>query len=511
MGLVWIVTTGNSDVKLLTDKGYSALKDNEIKRKLLGSWYTKDLLAKVNKVNKDDWTLHARFTGIIYGDAIATHFHVLKFPLLDGFCNQLVKSDKKPDRIIILLTDQENIFEMGDRSDIDCPYWKDTCTLEPILSHYLRQKYKDILIEPIFLQPKSDSKGLDDWDVTLKLVQTEFDKLGITQDDEVIVSHQAGTPAISSAVQFVGLSMFGSKVNFLLSNERTHEVTLSNKYSSYLRSMQIRDAENLLSRYDYSGVKALIYSCLDDEGKTLLDAAIQWNLAEFDKFRDNLPSFYKENLDLWWSAGYESAYLAVIRYYQENIVEALFHSFRAIEGLICKWAENKYTKHILNDKNGSPQIKESIKTVLPNYWEKIQEKNESWLKQQEKDNENRLKKGKDIKEYSVGLFSQNLYILLEDIRPDCKENEYMKKGLYSAKDARNQQFHRLLALQEEDLIKAWKVSSISEWQNAILGCLNFIAKDDLTKEFKSLKEASLMSQIHQELEEKIKAIASYPH
>ena len=54
MSVVWIVTTGNSDVKLLTDKDFSFLKDTSVKEDLLGSCYTR---FKPIKNDKDDFSL----------------------------------------------------------------------------------------------------------------------------------------------------------------------------------------------------------------------------------------------------------------------------------------------------------------------------------------------------------------------------------------------------------------------------------------------------------------------
>ena len=112
-------------------------------------------------------------------------------------------------------------------------------------------------------KPEAGQIGLDDWNVTLKLVQDKFSGLGIKQDDLVIVSHQAGTPAISSAVQFASLSMFGNKVRFLTSNERTGVASLDPS-SSYFESMQIQEAQKLLKSYDYVGVENVLGNMLKE-------------------------------------------------------------------------------------------------------------------------------------------------------------------------------------------------------------------------------------------------------
>ena len=511
MALIWIMTTGNSDVKLLTDKGYSTLKDNEIKRKLLGSCYTKDLLVKVNK---DDWTLPARFTGIVYGDAIATHFHVLKFPLLDGFCNQLVKSDKKPDRIIILLTDQENIFESGDRSDPNSPYWKDTCTLQPIFEHYFRSKYDvNVSVKSVLLSPKVGEIGLDNWNATLSLVQNTLANLTINEDDSVIVSHQAGTPAISSAVQFASLSSFGGKVSFLTSNERTGVASLDPS-SSYFESMQIQEAQKLLQNYNYVGVESVLKERLevdDHEAKNilaLLEVAKLWNLSKFDDdFKGKMESLDIEDLGesatsrfneswAWWIA-YEEAYLAVVRRKQGNIVEAFFHSFRAFEGIFAEWGKKTFNSYIDFNRD-VPYLNADVLNDPQDYLSgsKLKDVRET------------IKKDGGI-DLELMTLCKIFKVKRSDYKQKCPDlitfwdNEREKR--ISAR--RNFIFHQVQGINEGQLLNFWQVDStkeakkqIKDWENKILNFLNFIADE---REFKNWSEASLMARVHQEL---VKAI-----
>jgi hypothetical protein len=201
----------------------------------------------------------------------------------------------------------------------------------------------------LFLKPTSTDEGLDHWNAVLKLVQYEFSSLDIPDSATIYVSHQAGTPAISSAVQFSSLSLFGKQVKFLVSNERDTKLTKILLSSEYFKSIRKKEAETLLKRHDYSGMQALIseYIQQDNEFKILLDAAIQWNFAKFDNFADeiqklsdsklqdlqDLTTMIKERRQNWWWNAYEEVYLAEIRRRQGSIVEAFFHSFRAFEGI----------------------------------------------------------------------------------------------------------------------------------------------------------------------------------
>ncbi|MCP2729769.1 hypothetical protein [Limnofasciculus baicalensis] len=55
-------------------------------------------------------------------------------------------------------------------------------------------------------------------------------------------------------------------------------------------------------------------------------------------------------------------------------------------------------------------------------------------------------------------------------------------------------------MEEKEVFEAWKTDSREKWEARVLGCLNFISG----QKFVSLKSASLMSQVHQELEKAIK-------
>jgi hypothetical protein len=107
MSVIWIVTTGNSDVKLTSDVQWGYLRKK--KREELKPCYQ----AFESPVEDSNglFLLPARVVGIVYGDALDTHWKYFRFPLLSEF-TQRIKSneDDKPDRIIVLLTNQENFF-----------------------------------------------------------------------------------------------------------------------------------------------------------------------------------------------------------------------------------------------------------------------------------------------------------------------------------------------------------------------------------------------------------------
>ncbi|BBC23365.1 hypothetical protein [Pseudanabaena sp. ABRG5-3] len=462
MSVVWIVTTGNSDVKLTDDTGWGDLRIKKMEQ----LYPCENEFSPTSESNSDLLTLPARVMGIAYGDAIETYWERLTFPLLDGFCQEF-KNEKrnKPDRIIVLLTDQEAIFDVSDRGDSDRPYWQDTYTLQPILKHYFTQafgeRFANEKIEFSVLKPQQGADGLDDWDATLTLVRLELarweENKWISKSDRVIVSHQAGTPAISSAVQLTCLIRFGKKVEFLVSSELDPDRTKFLKGSSYFETLQFKKLEDLLARDDYAGVASVIDSLgLEDSVLKvkldhLLELAKLWNAAKFDEFASKglvTPSRVRE----WWWKGYEMAYLAVVRMKNGDPTEALFHSVRAIEGLICEWAIHK--------------------------------------------------------ERRSDLYGQSLYDLFKSRNPESI-NLPIKVVWLKLAFVRNKLFHTLRGITAEEVWDAWDESSKNGWENRMFACLNFVTKDDRSQEFKSLKDASLMSQVHKNLEEVIKAIASY--
>jgi hypothetical protein len=273
----WIVTTGNSDIQLKNNKNWEPFYYEVLEKGNTEISYDRDIFISVekDKVTKL-YPAPSRVLGIVYEDKINNYVSDLEFPLLDTYF-QYFKKNTKLDRIIVLLSDQQRIFQNQQRDKDYCPYWQDTCTLKPILTWYFQDKFKDILTSQfnperdfLYLQPDS-GKGLDHWNETLLLVKNVFNEININ-NPEIYVSHQAGTPAISSAVQFVSLNKF-EKVKFVLSNQyyniaynkeskseaeevkfesesqsvlQNQSEEVDNKKSEYRRSLQIEKAKQLI-------------------------------------------------------------------------------------------------------------------------------------------------------------------------------------------------------------------------------------------------------------------------
>ncbi len=245
---IWILTTGNSDVILKHDKNWGSLY-GEVRYDLEFTEFASPLPLDP-KDKSAGYTIPARVLGFVYKNQPDYFESDLKFPLLDTYCQYFEDNNIKPEKIIILLTDQTQIFKQKQIEKEKCPYWQDTCTLKLLFKWYLQEKFNS-QVEFLDIEPTNpDNKGIDNWNETLALVDKTLPKLDDNELTTVYVSHQAGTPAISSAVQFVSLGRF-KNVQFLVSNkyfdENSEEKSKSEaiESSNYWRGMQIQKAKQL--------------------------------------------------------------------------------------------------------------------------------------------------------------------------------------------------------------------------------------------------------------------------
>lgn len=528
MSRVWIVTTGNSDVQLtsIPEKWDNLCKEKKSNLKpCLDDFRSKE---GISKQKSGLYTVVARLLGVIFFDKIDDYWNYFKFPLLDGFCKKINENSIKPDRIIVLLTDQEAIFDAYSRGDAACPYWQDTYTLQPILKHYFTQvfgeKFANEKLEFSVLKPQQGADGLDDWDATLTLVKAELarweENKWISKGDRVIVSHQAGTPAISSAVQLTCLIRFGKKVQFLVSSELDPDRTKFLEGSSYFETLQFKKLEDLLARDDYAGVASVVQS-LDLEDSVLkvkldhlLELAKLWNAAKFDEFANKMGFVTSSRVREWWWKGYEMAYLAVVRMKNGDPTEALFHSVRAIEGLICEWAIVTHTSSIhyrffQTDRQGRFILRFGKK--ISEYCSQRYRENREGSPTAKSNIDSRFiqslspNQQTSIRENTLGLYGQVLYTLFKTTFAQTSQlpNHTIQIVWDNLADERNELFHRSGGMTPQEVYEAWGKGNQEQWTKVLLDCLNLVAGQS----FVSLKSASLMSQVHKDLEDVIKAIA----
>ncbi|MBD2302805.1 hypothetical protein [Nostoc sp. FACHB-190] len=249
---IWIVTTGNSDVILKHDLNWGNF--HEEVRDDLECWDFACATPRDPRDESSGFTVPARVLGQVYAKYPDYYANDLSFPLLDTYREYFEKEEIKLKKIIVLLTDQAQIFHsLEQRIHEKSPYWQDTSSMEPLLKWYF-QKYQGIFkCQPEFvtLSPETENKGIDHWDATLSLVTKVFDDLDLESNSTTYVSHQAGTPAISSAIQFVSLGKF-KDVKFIVSNQYFDENYQQKSgadeiaSSSYWRGIQIQKARQLI-------------------------------------------------------------------------------------------------------------------------------------------------------------------------------------------------------------------------------------------------------------------------
>ena len=520
---VWLITTGSSDIQL-TNKDDWDTWYREIKRSVYRLPFEP---VKTGDDDQERYRLPARVLGIAYGDRFSNSIQSnLVFPLLDNFTQELNHQKIDLNQIIVLTSDQDLIFSETDRENKQCPFWQDTCGLHPILENYLNEKFPHAEIRSLVLKPKSSNLGLDNWDYVLELVQREINELVFEPElHKIYVSHQAGTPAISSAVQFCSLARFGDRVRFLVSSEQGNQESNIISSSAYLKGIRKQEAIRLLIRYDYSGVEALLadYFKNDSRISTLIKAAIQWNNAQFDHFLETLsnhPNFFEDvetKKNSWWWIAYEEAYLAVIREKQENIVEAFFHSFRAFEYIFLAWSNHEFGrgKDHIEENKGKLYLKKSVLSDDKNYFAKAKFKQSG----DPKDDLAKLKRRIEEEE-KILLDLSTIHKLFRSCRSEyqneCREIEIFwdqknnKENNVSEK--RNIVIHQVRGMSSNDLKSFWTAREESDafqeksWEDKLLIFLNFIIREDSSEEFSVLEEASLMPRVHQELTEVILAL-----
>ena len=332
----------------------------------------------------------------------------------------------------------------------------------------------------------------------------------------MIVSHQAGTPAISSAVQLTCLIRFGRKVKFLVSSELAPDKTKFLKGSSYFETLQFKKLEDLLARDDYAGVASVVQSLKLEDSilkvklDHLLELAKLWNAAKFDEFAEKIGEETSSRVSKWWWKGYEMACLAVVRMKNGDPTEALFHSVRAIEGLICEWAivthySNIHYRFFQTDNDGCFILNNSNQKTKKCFPERYRENREG-SPTAKKNIDERFREALSDSQQSLleretlGLYSQVLYTLFKTTFAEIPSNHPIQIAWVNLADERNELFHRLSGMTPQEVYEAWGAVNQENWTRVLLDCLNLVAGQSFT----SLKSASLMTQVHEELEKSIR-------
>ncbi|PSP02553.1 MAG: hypothetical protein BRC51_11475 [Cyanobacteria bacterium SW_12_48_29] len=328
--------------------------------------------------------------------------------------------------------------------------------------------------------------------------QTWNNKVAIQNRQPIWVCLKGGVGQSSEASRVSGLSLYGDRIQFYEFNQNlnANRAGTPSDYSgpflgiNYLWDRKQQEALALLQRYDYEAVKRTLQSAFQNADGTqpngeqmlqvedLVEAAVQWNQGNFQAFAEVMGERAESRSQEWWWTAYEAAYLAVVRFQQSDTIEAMFHSFRAVEGLMCEWAIQTFANDVVRSEMEMPLVRKSIarNRGLQNYLNEFQGRPK------------------------IPLYGANLDRLVQLAKPNYRKNCRDIIAFWDvAKPRRNQLFHRLLGLGKREVFQAWDAQNQREWESRVLGCLNFLSEQNFT----SLADASLMSQVHEELREAI--------
>jgi hypothetical protein len=384
-----------------------------------------------------------------------------------------------------LITDEAKNFShiylvATDQNETVKQRWKDTLHAAEIIYKWIEVNHA-IPTTILFQGPEGDSPANFEqmfvwWQKTWERIETQ------TPDFQaVIMSPKGGVGTFTEAARVCALSRLEWRVRFCdftededrnkLGHPSTY--TVPSRGVNYLWDRRRKEAIELLDRYDYEAVQRLLKSYLLEtqfaEVRSALAAAVYWNQGNFDEFAKAPGAMAKGRSKQWWWIGYEVAYLAVIRLRQGHTTEAMFHSFRSVEGLMKEFLFHEYSQHF-TDRGKSAKLKKSI----------CQEPGFAGCR------------NLFDKYPSIFLFGNSLVDLFKLARPDFVDNRDIQIYFGDTKNSRNILFHGLEGLDRQEVFENWGGDRIEDWESRVLGCLNFMTG----QKFDRLQQASLMSKVH---------------
>jgi len=371
---------------------------------------------------------------------------------------------------------------------------KDTLHSAEIIKKWIIYKYSisaEVILQGEFGENPSDFEQMFHW--WKKKWQEIYEN---SRDfSSILMCLKGGVNQSSEAARITALaSEFAEKVRFydFRPDQKKNRAGIPSPYLSpvrginYLWDRRQKEALELLRCYDYQAVDRLLsrYYKIPEASTQLdvkknLDAAIAWNQGRFKDFVSQFSPAFDLKSNWWWKA-YEAAYLGIIRFEQGNTIEAMFHTFRAVEGLMTDWAIVKYRKHVFSHERDFRVEKDRL--FLRNSI------------RQELDGFDPFEGRK-----SLPLYGRTLDDLFKATNSDYRHSSDISQFFDHVKEWRNQIFHRLIGLSKPDVFKAWGTENKGDWCNRVLGCLNFISSQSSA----SLQEASMMPKNHKIIYDKV--------
>jgi hypothetical protein len=409
------------------------------------------------------------------------------------------KNTEVLERVYLIATDQTQAIERFQNSD--------TCHAADLIKRWVETRYP-IPCEIMFLGQAGENPT--DFDAMVQWSKQQVwatVRAFVEQQDEaierILIALKGGVGQCSEALRVTALTGFVEQelqfYDFTENLEENKKGNFSQHHLSsgnyYLWELAQRQSIALLERYDYAGAENLLDAKLKvesnsevDKIRKLLKSLKLWNQADFSSFYKELENAKSVGISIngvqpskdWWRNSYESAYLGTVRLKQGHTVEALLHTFRAIEGMVIEWIRANYQQHLKEEAGKAIEILPSILKEHPSYEWKFQ----------------RIGEGRQLR-----LYSDAGYELLRVARPASTTCGSMNQFFGEVKELRDQSMHQVVGMDDKRIFKAWGVKDEIAWQKRVLDCLNFVSD----KDFSSLKKASVMPIIHASLIDAIQA------
>jgi hypothetical protein len=325
------------------------------------------------------------------------------------------------------------------------------------------------------------------------------------QNTEILLGLTGGVGQTSEAGRISGLSLYGERIKFFEfhEEEERNKVGQPSNYTgpllgtNYLWDRTQQQALKLLDRYDCAGAQELLKPYFQSKNfwavPNLLNAGIAWNRGEFQGFLNEARSIlnssqHQQGLTWWWMA-YEQAYLAVVRLEQDNTVEAMLHSFRAVEGCLLEWGKVTLGDHFQDDQQDSPKILNSILTSHPKLKDAFKTKNAG---------------SNEIAPHAPWMLISVQRGILKVSLPAALQGDFEYFWSDDCRTKRNKLSHRLGGISEQELLSAWgeDIKDRSQWAARILVCLNILTGQS----FKTLHQASLFAKVLDQVRSSIKKL-----
>ncbi|MGI0480844.1 hypothetical protein ACN4EE_08635 [Geminocystis sp. CENA526] len=391
----------------------------------------------------------------------------------------------KIDTVYLIVTNQEGVA-----SPRYCE--KDSLYSGEVIKKYLEKNYNFKV--KIFKQGQKNENP-SDFEEMFKWWQNFWNVIDPNnkKDLDLLLCLKGGVNQSSEAGRITSIIRFEEKVTFydFKEDEKLNLVGEPSIYTApfkgvnYLWSRKQGEALSLLERHDYNGVYSILEPYYQDSNnqdirklKLYLSKAIKWNITDFDTFISGLQQIPNNN---WWWKGYESAYLGFVRFKQGNNIEAFFHAFRSIEGLMSELITVKYNDYVIFPKGETPYLSS-----------RICDKNSPFP-------ELKNHRGLFNQDGRVYLYGGGLYSLVKIVLPHI-ENEKNWQRFEHIKEWRNRIFHRLKHLEKGDLLSVcWEVQDVQQWKNKVLYYLNSLSGQN----YPSLEKGSFMAEYHRQIKDLI--------